>query len=97
MLKISRELECSYVETSSADGHNCVLPFKTAVKLYNYTYSDAHSDFYDSSEHKITKTSLVKKCKNFLGVNQSNKREASPVRLGSRTPESITITISMEK
>ena len=97
LVQLAREMDCSYVETSSAEGRNCGLPFRTAIKLLNYHVcrGDAHST--PDQKVGVRNSAIVRKCRNFLGMNQGGvKRESSPSRQRSRTPEPITITVSLE-
>ena len=91
LLKLARDLDCTYVETSSAEGRNCALPFRTAIKLFNY--GCPQSDSLSVPDSRSAKKGIVKKCKHFLGVNPGPRRDISPSRRRSRTPE---ITVSME-
>lgn len=108
--KLARDMECSYVETSSAEGRNCALPFRTAIKLFNCTTGcNNGSDVHSSPDHKGTghrRSAIVRKCRNFLGINHPStaaggRQDYSGTGRGirnsrSHTPEPITITVSME-
>ncbi len=99
LVQLARDLDCSYVETSSAEGRNCALPFRTAIKLYNFI--GCHDDHHTSCDPKPAGTrssAIVRKCRNLLGMNQGGgaRRDHSPSHHRSRTPDPITITVSME-
>ncbi len=101
LVKLAREMDCSYVETSSAEGRNCGLPFRTAIKLLNFS-GGCHNDTHLSPDHKLSSKSsaIVRKCRNLLGINSQGggvKQESSPAsQQRSHTPEPITITVSQE-
>lgn len=99
--KLARDMECSYVETSSAEGRNCALPFRTAIKLFNCTTgcNNNTSDVHSSPDHKgpgHRGSAIVRKCRNFLGMNPPAVGRQDWGRNRSHTPEPITITVSME-
>jgi hypothetical protein len=83
-LSVAKELDCCYVETSAAEGYNCVLPFKTAVKMYSHMTYRA-SELSDSGDHSHKRSnSIISKCKTLLSpMNQFKRdlRDLSPARI----------------
>lgn len=89
-LSIAKELDCGYVETSAAEGYNCALPFKTAVKMYTHLYAD-RQELLDSGDHTHKHSrNLMHKCKVLLSPIKRELREFSPIRLAARTPEPVS-------
>ena len=78
----AQDLECSYVETSSADNHNCALAFKTAVRLLSHAQSEPtspqshhhhHHGNYINHYSPRPRRALVYRCKALLGVAHGRK------------------------
>lgn len=77
----AQDLECSYVETSSADDRNCGLAFKTAVRLHTHAQNEPsspqnhhhhHSNYIHHYSPRPTRA-LVHRCKALLGVAHGRK------------------------
>ena len=82
-LAVAKELDCCYVETSAAEGHNCALPFKTAVKMYSHLYTERF-DLIDSGEHTHGKTTrgIIRKLLSPISLpGKRESRDLSPLRL----------------
>ena len=79
-LAVAKELDCCYVETSAAEGHNCALPFKTAVKMYSHLYTERF-DLIDSGEHTHGKTTRGIIRKLLSPISLPGKRESRDLSL----------------
>ena len=97
-LTVAKELDCCYVETSAAEGYNCTLPFKTAVKMYSHMYRS--TDTYDNNDHTShnkRSSGILSKCKTLLSpMSQLRRdlRESSPARVSTKNYSTVVVDSS---
>ena len=90
-LAVAKELDCCYVETSAAEGHNCALPFKTAVKMYSHLYTDP-SDIMDSGEHSNKSSrGIIRRLLSPMSSGKRESRDLSPLRLPAARHSELSV------